>query len=89
MLSKDKDLVAGGVVQMLRAGEKSGTLGDICDKISIFYEKKLKSSISYQAKNTLPIVGLARLHRKSCVGMRGLKNNFFPAEARVFHQNND
>ena len=52
MLSKDKDLVAGGVVQMLRAGEKSGTLGDICDKISIFYEKKLKSSI----KNTTALI---------------------------------
>ena len=56
MLSKDKDLVAGGVVQMLRAGEKSGTLGDICDKISIFYEKKLKSSIKNATALIEPIM---------------------------------
>jgi type IV pilus assembly protein PilC len=30
---------------MLRAGEKSGKLGDVCDKMSIFYEKKLETSI--------------------------------------------
>ncbi len=30
---------------MLRAGEKSGRLGQVCDKISVFYEKKLESSI--------------------------------------------
>jgi type IV pilus assembly protein PilC len=30
---------------MLRAGEKSGTLGKVCDKISVFYEKKLEASI--------------------------------------------
>ncbi|MHC4638335.1 MAG: type II secretion system F family protein, partial [Planctomycetota bacterium] len=34
-----------GIVQMLRAGEKSGKLGDVCDKMSIFYEKKLETSI--------------------------------------------
>jgi type IV pilus assembly protein PilC len=30
---------------MLRAGEKSGKLGKVCDKISVFYEKKLETSI--------------------------------------------
>jgi len=30
---------------MLRAGERSGKLGDVCDKISVFYEKKLNTSI--------------------------------------------
>ncbi|MHC5061722.1 MAG: type II secretion system F family protein [Planctomycetota bacterium] len=39
------ELVAPGIIQMLKAGEKSGKLGDVCDKVSIFYEKKLQSSI--------------------------------------------
>jgi type IV pilus assembly protein PilC len=30
---------------MLKAGEKSGQLGQVCDKVSIFYEKKLQNSI--------------------------------------------
>ena len=30
---------------MLRAGEKSGKLGHVCDRISVFYEKKLQDSI--------------------------------------------
>jgi type IV pilus assembly protein PilC len=38
-------LIAPGVIQMLRAGEKSGKLGEVCDKISVFYEKKLEASI--------------------------------------------
>ena len=38
-------LIAPGIIQMLRAGEKSGKLGEVCDKISIFYEKKLEASI--------------------------------------------
>ncbi len=38
-------LIAPGIVQMLRAGEKSGKLGDVCDKVSFFYEKKLHASI--------------------------------------------
>ena len=38
-------LIAPGVIQMLRAGEKSGKLGEVCDKISVFYEKKLQASI--------------------------------------------
>jgi type IV pilus assembly protein PilC len=38
-------LIAPAVIQMLRAGEKSGKLGEVCDKISVFYEKKLEASI--------------------------------------------
>ncbi|UCG59910.1 MAG: type II secretion system F family protein [Phycisphaerales bacterium] len=39
------ELIAPGIVQMLRAGEKSGKLGEVCDKVSVFYEKKLEASI--------------------------------------------
>ena len=38
-------LVAPGIVQMLRAGETSGKLGEVSAKISAFYEKRLESSI--------------------------------------------
>ncbi|MCX5635881.1 MAG: type II secretion system F family protein [Planctomycetota bacterium] len=40
-----RQLIAPGIIQMLKAGEKSGKLGDVSDKISIFYEKKLENSI--------------------------------------------
>ena len=45
LIAKDGYLVSPSVIQMLRAGEKSGRLGDVCDKVSIFYEKKLEASI--------------------------------------------
>jgi len=45
MISPGSELIAPGIVQMLRAGEKSGKLGHVCDKISVFYEKKLEGSI--------------------------------------------
>ena len=45
MLSQSSHLIAPGIIQMLRAGEKSGRLGEVCDKISVFYEKKLEASI--------------------------------------------
>ncbi|MBN2457493.1 MAG: type II secretion system F family protein [Sedimentisphaerales bacterium] len=44
-ISRGGHLIAPGVIQMIRAGEKSGKLGQVCDKISIFYEKKLQASI--------------------------------------------
>ncbi len=44
-LSPYGKLVAPGIIQMLRAGEKSGKIGYVCDKISCFYEKKLQNSI--------------------------------------------
>lgn len=45
MISPSSNLMAPGIIQMLKAGEKSGKLGEVCDKISVFYEKKLESSI--------------------------------------------
>jgi len=44
-LSPGAELIAPGILQMLRAGEKSGKLGQVCDKVSVFYEKKLQASI--------------------------------------------
>ena len=44
-LAPYNELIASGMLQMLRAGEKSGQLGRVCDKISIFLEKKLQNSI--------------------------------------------
>ena len=45
LISPGKELIAPGIIQMLRAGEKSGKLGEVCDKVSVFYEKKLENSI--------------------------------------------
>jgi type IV pilus assembly protein PilC len=45
MLAPHSELVAPGIIQMLRAGEKSGQIGRVCDKVSVFYEKKLQNSI--------------------------------------------
>jgi type IV pilus assembly protein PilC len=44
-LAPYSNLIAPGILQMLKAGEKSGQLGQVCDKVSIFYEKKLQNSI--------------------------------------------
>ncbi|MHC4153453.1 MAG: type II secretion system F family protein, partial [Planctomycetota bacterium] len=44
-LSPSSELISPGIVQMLRAGEKSGKLGQVSDKVSVFYEKKLEASI--------------------------------------------
>lgn len=43
--SPSGELIDAGIIQMLRAGEKSGKLGEVSDKISVFYEKKLEGSI--------------------------------------------
>lgn len=45
IISSGSDLIEPGIIQMLRAGERSGKLGDVCDKVSVFYEKKLDNSI--------------------------------------------
>jgi type IV pilus assembly protein PilC len=45
LISQGSDLIAPGIIQMLRAGEKSGKLGEVCDKVSVFYEKKLEATI--------------------------------------------
>ena len=44
-ISPDSGLIAPGIIAMLRAGERSGKLGEVSDKISVFYEKKLEASI--------------------------------------------
>jgi type IV pilus assembly protein PilC len=38
-------LIDPGIIHMLRAGERSGQLGQVSDKISVFYGKKLEISI--------------------------------------------
>ena len=45
-ISKCGNLIAPDVIAMLRAGERSGKLGEVSDKISNFYEKKLEASIT-------------------------------------------
>lgn len=44
-VAHDGRLISPGIIQMLKAGEKSGKLGQVSDKISSFYEKKLQASI--------------------------------------------
>jgi type IV pilus assembly protein PilC len=51
-LSSSSDLIAPGIIQMMRAGEKSGKLGSVSDKVSVFYEKKLEASI----KNVMSLI---------------------------------
>lgn len=55
-VSNEDKLLAPGVVQMLKAGEKSGELGKVSDKISIFYEKKLHSTIKHVMTLIEPIM---------------------------------
>lgn len=45
LLAPYSDMIAPGVIQMLRAGEKGGRLGQVCEKMSVFYEKKLEATI--------------------------------------------
>jgi type IV pilus assembly protein PilC len=52
LLAEGADLISPSVIQMLRAGEKSGQLGAVCDKVSTFYEKKLETSI----RNTMTLI---------------------------------
>jgi type IV pilus assembly protein PilC len=56
MIAPHNHLIAPGVVQMLRAGEKSGKLAYVCDKMSSFYEKKLESSIKNATALIEPIM---------------------------------
>lgn len=55
-LYPDKELIAPQIVQMLKAGETSGYLGRVSEKISAFYEKKLESSISTATKFIEPMM---------------------------------
>jgi type IV pilus assembly protein PilC len=45
LLSPYNTLIAPGIIQMLRAGEKSGKLGFACDRVSVYLEKQLQNSI--------------------------------------------
>ena len=45
MVAEGSQLISPGIIQMLRAGEKSGRLGEVCDKVSVFYQKQLETSI--------------------------------------------
>jgi type IV pilus assembly protein PilC len=39
------ELIPPAIIQMIRAGEKGGTVGAVCEKISDYYDKKLRASI--------------------------------------------
>jgi type IV pilus assembly protein PilC len=45
LIADGSKLISPSIIQMLRAGEKSGRLGEVCDKVSVFYEKQLETSI--------------------------------------------
>ena len=55
-ISPYNDLMAPAIIQMLRAGEKSGYLGRVSEKVSIYYEKKLENSINTATKYIEPIM---------------------------------
>lgn len=44
-LAPYSELIEPGIIQMLHAGEKSGKIGLVSDKIAIYYEKRLQDSI--------------------------------------------
>ncbi len=49
-------LIEPAILQMLKAGEKSGNIGKVSNKISLFYEKKLESSIVSATKILEPLL---------------------------------
>jgi type II secretory pathway component PulF len=49
-------LISPAIVHMLAAGEKSGRLGQVSDKISVFYGKKLEASIKNVTALMEPLV---------------------------------
>jgi type IV pilus assembly protein PilC len=55
-LAPNAKLISPGVIQMLRAGEKSGRLGQVCEKMSIFYEKKLENTIKNATSLIEPVM---------------------------------
>jgi len=44
-IAECNELLDPGIIQMLQAGEKSGRIGEVCDKLSDFYEKKFQNEI--------------------------------------------
>ncbi|MCX5633209.1 MAG: type II secretion system F family protein [Phycisphaerae bacterium] len=55
-LASYSGLIPPAVLQMIRAGEKGGTLGPVCEKISDFYDKKLKNSIKVVTTTIEPLM---------------------------------
>lgn len=49
-------LIEPAILQMLKAGEKSGNIGKVSNKISLFYEKKLENSIVSATKIIEPLM---------------------------------
>jgi type IV pilus assembly protein PilC len=54
--SQKTDLIPMGIVSMLKAGEKSGKIGMVCDKVSSYYEKKLQLTIKTLTSLIEPIM---------------------------------
>jgi type IV pilus assembly protein PilC len=44
-LASYSELIPPAIIQMIRAGEKGGSLGSVCGKISNYYDTKLRASI--------------------------------------------
>lgn len=55
-VSPGSRLINRGIIQMLRAGEENGKLGEVCDKISVFYEKKFEVSVRNAMAMLEPLV---------------------------------
>jgi type IV pilus assembly protein PilC len=55
-LASYSGLIPPAVLQMIRAGERGGTLGSVCEKISDFYDKKLKGSIKVVTTMVEPLM---------------------------------
>ena len=56
MIAPNNHVIAPGIIQMIKAGEKSGRLGHVCDKVSILYEKRLQNSIKTATSMIEPIM---------------------------------
>lgn len=56
LLAPYSELVDTGIIRMFRAGEKSGQFADVCDKVSLFCEKKLQVSIRTATSLIEPVI---------------------------------
>jgi type IV pilus assembly protein PilC len=55
-LASYSELVPPAIIQMIRAGEKGGTLGSVCGKVSDYYDKKLKASVKLVTTMVEPLM---------------------------------
>jgi type IV pilus assembly protein PilC len=55
-LASYSELIPPAIIQMIRAGEKSGTLGSVCGKVSDYYDKKLRSSVKAVTSMVEPLM---------------------------------